>query len=184
MMNLKSFLDSLCGIFASPLTEITNFAPSISNLSFVKISIYKRSPLQGTNVHSESGRFSTESGCLSRALFDHSGQPIEENYSGGCLQRSDPRQIPQGDLDDCCFFASLIVLTKQPDLIRGIFAEPVENDVRAVAVNFCSMGERKPIIIDSRLRFKNNWPNFMRAESEAWELAPRQSDKGITSETV
>jgi hypothetical protein len=63
-------------------------------------------------------------------------QPIEENYSGICLRRSDMKQVRQGDLGDCHFFASLIVLTERPDLVRGIFIDPVENKVRAVKVNF------------------------------------------------
>jgi hypothetical protein len=61
--------------------------------------------------------------------------------------------VRQGDLDDCYFFASPIVLTEQPDLIRDIFTDPVENQVGALDVNFYCMGERKSIIFDSRVPF-------------------------------
>jgi hypothetical protein len=87
-------------------------------------------------------------------------QPIEENYSGICLCRSDLKQVWQGDLGNCYFFASLIILTERPDLVRGIFIEPVENEVMAVNVNFYWIGERESIIIDSRARFKNSRPNL------------------------
>jgi hypothetical protein len=75
--------------------------------------------------------------------------------------------VRQGDLDDCYFFASLIILTEQPGLIRGIFTGPVENEIRAVDVNFDWMGEGKSIIVDSRVPFKNSRPDFVRAVAVA-----------------
>jgi hypothetical protein len=40
--------------------------------------------------------------------------------------------VRHGELEDCYFLASLIILTEQSDLIRGIFTESVENEVGVV----------------------------------------------------
>jgi hypothetical protein len=63
---------------------------------------------------------------------------------------------------DCYFLASLILLDEQIDLTRGIFTDLVENEAEAVNVNWHQMGERKSIIVKTRLLFKNNRPKFAR----------------------
>jgi hypothetical protein len=54
---------------------------------------------------------SSEAKPVFDAGSDGPRQPIEENYLEGCLRRSDVKHMPQGGLDDCYFFANLIVLT-------------------------------------------------------------------------
>jgi hypothetical protein len=86
--------------------------------------------------------------------------------------------VRQGDVDDCSICLSLIVLTEQPDLIRDIFTEPVENDFGAVDVNFDWIDKGKSIIVDSRVRFKNSSPNFVRAVADSGWF--RSAKKAVT----
>jgi hypothetical protein len=71
--------------------------------------------------------------------------------------------MQKGELADCYFFARLFVLTEQPDLIRLIFTEPVENDVGSVGIDFCWVSEQISIIGDSHVGSKNSRPSFLRA---------------------
>jgi hypothetical protein len=69
------------------------------------------------------------------------------------------------------------------DLIYGIFTEPVENDVGAADVNFCWMGERKSIIVDSGARFKNSRPNSGRAVAVAYSGWFHNAEKAVANAT-
>jgi hypothetical protein len=73
--------------------------------------------------------------------------------------------MQHGELGDCHFLLSLIALIEQSDLVRGIFAEPMENDLGPVDMNIYRMGEQKSIILDRRVLFKNSKPKFMRSVS-------------------
>jgi hypothetical protein len=67
----------------------------------------------------------------------------------------DLKQIEQGVLGDCYFVSALIVLSQRPEVVSELIVQPADNAAGASCVSFWRMNKRRPIVVDTRVQFKN-----------------------------